>query len=153
MLRVSVQRHTYRETNKNRNSLLIQTGVDFFPLEHPDITKRDFIQGTTKTRKDRGEASWTALVTHATWETTSGLNRQVVLLLRTFKGKGQTRPTIHAQASAEVDPTLISINSQESRPWLHPQTTEEGEQKRPLPSHQRSRSSACWSWGSGCKRT
>lgn len=153
MLRVSVQWHTYRETNKNRNSLLMQTGWIFPPLEHPDITKRDFIQGTTKTYKDRGKVSWTALVTHATWETTSGLNRQVVLLLHTFRGKGQAWPTIHAQASAEVDPTLISINSQESRPRLHPQTTEEGEQKRPLPSHQRSRSSACWSWGSGCKRT
>lgn len=66
MLSVSVQRPHTEKPTKTETVLLMQTGCIFFPWKHPDITKRDFIQETTKASKDRGKVSWTALGMHAT---------------------------------------------------------------------------------------
>jgi hypothetical protein len=44
MLKVSFQGHKYGKPNKNRNSLLLQRGVEIFyspPPEGPDITSGD----------------------------------------------------------------------------------------------------------------
>lgn len=69
MLKVSFQGHKYGKPNKNRNSLLLQRGVEIFYSPPPRRSRHNqwrFIQEAIKTCKDRGNASWTVLKTHVT---------------------------------------------------------------------------------------